>query len=143
MAKEPDPIKLLAAVPLFEDLSRKDLQSIARSGKEVTFAAGKVIVEEGATGVAFHLILSGEAKVTVKGRAKATLSHGDYFGEISLIDRGARTASVTAMSEVTTLTIASWAFLQIVDSTPALSRKLLQGLCRRLRESERTQAIRH
>ncbi|MHB8512875.1 MAG: cyclic nucleotide-binding domain-containing protein [Actinomycetota bacterium] len=135
-----DPIKMLSRVPLFEELSRKDLQAIARSSKEVSFAAGRKIVEEGQAGVAFHLILEGSARVSVKGKTKATLKAGDYFGEISLIDKGPRSATVVAQGPVRTLTLASWNFLQIVDRTPTIGRKLLQGLCKRIRESERSLA---
>lgn len=138
MAREADPIKLLGGVALFEGLSKKDLTMIERSSKQVSVAPGKTIVEEGTSGVAFHLILSGTAKVTVKGRTKATLGPGDYFGEISLIDRGLRSATVVATSPVTTLTVASWNFLQIIDTTPSIGRKLLAGLCKRIRESERS-----
>lgn len=137
-----DPVTLLAKVPLFEDLSKKDLRSIEEAAREVEFAAGRTIVEQGSSGVAFHLILSGKATVKVGGRSKAKLGPGDYFGEISLIDRGPRSASVVAESKVTTLSLASWNFMQIVDSTPTIGRKLLVGLCRRIRETE-TAGFRH
>jgi len=143
MAKALDPIKMLSKVPLFEDLSRKDLQSFVGSSREVEFPAGRVIVEEGTSGVAFHLLLQGKAKVTVKGRTKALLKPGDYFGEISLLDGEPRSATVVAESPVRTLTIASWNFLSIIDRTPTIGRKLLQGLCRRIREIERSDTHRH
>lgn len=136
MAK--DPITMLSKVPLFEDLSKKDLRAIEDAAREVDFAAGRTIVEQGTSGVAFHLILSGKAAVKVDGRTKARLGPGDYFGEISLIDRGPRSASVIADGPVKTLSLASWNFMQILDSTPTIGRKLLVGLCRRIREIEKT-----
>lgn len=143
MPTDADPTALLAAVPLFSDLSRKDVRTIQRVSKVVSHAAGRTIVEEGTAGAAFHLILEGKAEVSVRGRPKATLRAGDYFGEISLIDRGPRSATVTALTPVRTLAIASWDFLSIVDSTPTIGRKLLVGLCRRIRETEKAQALRH
>ncbi|MGH2829352.1 MAG: cyclic nucleotide-binding domain-containing protein [Actinomycetota bacterium] len=134
MAK--DPVTMLGKVPLFEDLAKKDLKAIEQTTREVEFPAGRTIVQEGTSGVAFHLILSGKAAVKVGGRAKATLGPGDYFGEISLIDRGPRSATVVATTAVRTLSLASWNFMQIIDSTPTIGRKLLVGLCRRIREIE-------
>lgn len=138
--KTRDPVDLLAKVSLFDGLSRKELQTIHRSAKEVHFPAGRTIVSEGSTGVGFHMIVSGNAKVLVKGRSRATLGSGDYFGEMSLIDRGPRSATVTATTDVTTLSLASWSFLSILDKNPTISRKLLTELCRRLRVAEKSHA---
>lgn len=143
MSKRPDPTAALAAVPLFEGLAKKDLKQILDASKEVSFAPGRTIVEEGTSGVAFHLILEGTARVSVKGRTKAKLGSGDYFGEISLIDRGPRSATVTADTEVHTLTLASWNFLSIIDHNPSIARKLLAGLCKRIRETEKAGSHTH
>jgi len=143
MAKRADPTAALAAVPLFEELSKKDLKTILDSSKEVSFAPGRTIVEEGTTGVAFHLIIEGTARVSVKGRTKAKLGPGDYFGEISLIDRGPRSATVSAETEVHTVTVASWNFLTLIDHTPTIARKLLTGLCKRIRETEKSATHTH
>ncbi|HVL89895.1 MAG TPA: cyclic nucleotide-binding domain-containing protein [Actinomycetota bacterium] len=143
MTKRADPTAALAAVPLFEDLAKKDLRQILDASKEVSFTAGRTIVEEGTTGVAFHLILEGTARVSVKGRTKAKLGPGDYFGEISLIDRGPRSATVSAETDVHTITLASWNFLSIIDHNPSIARKLLAGLCKRIRETERASAHTH
>ena len=143
MTKRANPTALLAAVPLFEELSKKDLKELLETSKEVSFAPGRTIVEEGTTGVAFHMITAGTARVSVKGRTKAKLNAGDYFGEISLLDRGPRSATVTAETEVHTLTIASWNFMALIDHSPALARKLLAGLCKRIRETEKSAAHTH
>jgi CRP/FNR family cyclic AMP-dependent transcriptional regulator len=136
--KTRDPLDLLAKVGLFDGLARKELQTVYRSAKAVHFPAGRTIVMEGATGVGFHMITSGKAKVTVKGRTRATLGPGDYFGEMSLIDRGPRSATVVATTEVDTLSLASWSFLTILDKNPTISRKLLIELSRRLRSLEKS-----
>jgi CRP-like cAMP-binding protein len=135
--KTRDPLDLLAKVSLFDGLSRKELQTVHRSAKAVHFPSGRTIVSEGATGVGFHMIVSGKAKVSVKGRTRATLGAGDYFGEMSLIDRGPRSATVVATTDVDTLSLASWSFLSILDKNPTISRKLLLELSRRLRTAEK------
>lgn len=135
--KTRDPIDMLAKVGLFDGLSRKELTTIYRSAKEVHFPPGRKIVTEGASGIGFHMIVGGKVKVSVKGRTRAMLGPGSYFGEISLIDRGPRSATVTADTEVTTLSLASWSFLSILDKNPTISRKLLTELCRRLRAAEK------
>lgn len=132
MAKDPI-VHSLKNVPLFEGLTQRELKLIAQSGKEVTHSPGRVIVEEGSNGVGFHLILEGRAKVSVRGKDRSSLNPGDYFGEISLIDRGPRMATVTATEPVRTLTLSSWSFMPLVERHPAIAKKLLMGLCQRLR----------
>lgn len=128
--------QMLGSVGLFEGLSSKELSQISKSAREVDFEAGSVIVKEGEEGVGFHLILSGRAKVTVGGRSRTTLGPGKFFGELSLIDRGPRTATVTAETGVRTLSLVSWEFLPLVEKTPSIARKLLVEMCRRLREAD-------
>jgi CRP/FNR family transcriptional regulator, cyclic AMP receptor protein len=130
------PVQMLAGVGLFEGLSSKELAQISKTGRRVEFPSGSVIVKEGEEGVGFHLILTGRAKVVVKGRSRATLGPGKFFGELSLIDRGPRTATVTAETNVTTLSLVSWEFLPLVEKSPSIARKLLLEMCRRLREAD-------
>jgi CRP/FNR family transcriptional regulator, cyclic AMP receptor protein len=138
MARKKTPAQMLGEVGLFEGLSNKELNQIYKASRRVVFPEGSVIVKEGEEGVGFHLITEGRAKVTVKGRARTTLGPGKFFGELSLIDRGPRTATVTAESDVTTLSLVSWEFLPLVEKTPSIARKLLFEMCRRLREADRS-----
>ena len=94
------PVDVLRRVPLFADLSKREAQQIARLFKERRFAEGETVVREGSGGAAFFLIDSGKATVSVDGKERATLEPGDYFGEIALIDEGARMATITAASEL-------------------------------------------
>ncbi len=71
--------------------------------------------------------------MTVHSKKKGSLGPGDYFGEISLIDRGPRMATVVADEPVTTLTLSSWSFMPLIERHPAIAKKLLLGLCNRLR----------
>src|ERR687896_843610 len=94
------PVEVLQRVPLFADLNKREVKQVARLFKRRSFAEGETIAKEGAGGGAFFLIDSGEAKVSVGGEERRTLTAGDYFGEIALIDEGARSATVTAASEL-------------------------------------------
>ncbi len=131
-------IEMLKSVPLFEGLSKRELDAIYRTGKQVEFEAGHDIVEEGATGVGFHLILDGEVDVLVGGRRRARLGRGDYFGEMSLLDGGPRSATCRTATDVTTLSLTPWAFISLVERTPSIPRKLLVELSKRLRALERS-----
>lgn len=130
--------KLLSSVPLFEGLSKRDVSRLVELGRETTFEVGREIVTEGNQGVAFHLILKGQARVLVGGRSRAKLVAGDYFGEISLIDQGPRTATVKAEVETTTFGITTWEFLPLLDANPKITRHLLTQLCSRVRAAEKS-----
>lgn len=131
-------IDVLGSVPLFEGLSKKELAQVSRLGKVVETPAGAVLVEEGSHGVGFHVILDGTAKVTVGGRKRATLKAKDFFGELSLLDRGPRTATVSAETPLRTLWLDSHDFLALVDRNPSIARKLLVEVATRLRGLERS-----
>ena len=131
-------LQLLGSVGLFEGLSQKELTQVHRQAREGEFSAGDVIVTEGETGVGFHLILSGRAKVLAGKRTIATLGPGDFFGELSLIDRGPRTATVVATSNLKTLSLVSWEFLPMLDRNPSIARKLLVAICGRLRNERKS-----
>jgi CRP-like cAMP-binding protein len=131
-------VDMLSSVPLFEGLSKRELDMIYRAAKETEFDPGHDIVEQGATGVGFHLILGGKADVLVGGRKRASLGPGDYFGEMSLLDGGPRSATVRTASHVRTLALTSWAFLPLLDKMPSIARKMLVELSRRLRGLEKS-----
>ena len=136
MAPLDDLAARLAAVPLFEGLSEKELAAVRRCASEVAHAQDHVIVREGATGAGFHLLLEGEAVVTQRGRELRRLRPGDYFGEIALLDGGERSATVTAASPLRTLSITAWEFKPLLEEHPLLTHQLLLELCRRLRALE-------
>jgi CRP-like cAMP-binding protein len=82
------------------------------------------------------VIGEGTAKVTVQGDERATLGPGDYFGEIALLDEGARTASVVAETDMITYAMTFWEFRPIVETDSRIAWKLVQALARRLREAD-------
>jgi CRP/FNR family transcriptional regulator, cyclic AMP receptor protein len=130
------PVEALHRVPLFADLSDREVAQIARTFKERRFADGETVTKEGLGGAAFFLIDSGEAKVSVGGKERATLGPGDYFGEIALIDEGSRSATLVASGELSCYGITLWEFRPLVHGNPEIAWKLLQALARRLRDAE-------
>ena len=125
----------LLRVPLLSNLPEADRDAIARLFTERTFAAGETVTKEGADAAAFYLIESGTATVTVGGAFRRTLEAGDHFGEIALIDGGARSATVTADSELVCQGITLWDFQPLVQRNPSMSWTLLQTLARELRQA--------
>jgi CRP/FNR family cyclic AMP-dependent transcriptional regulator len=130
------PVELLQRVPLFSDLERGELQRLARSFRERTFPSGTTVAGEGKTGAGFFVIESGEATVSVRGEERGKLGPGDYFGEIALIDDGARSATVTADSELRCYGLTSWEFRPLVESNASMAWKLLETMAKRLRAAQ-------
>ena len=130
------PLEVVQRVPLFADLNRREAQQVARLFKERRFSEGETVVKEGSGGAAFFLIDSGEATVSVGGRRRTTLKRGDYFGEIALIDEGARTATITASTDLVCYGLTFWDFRPLVQQNGAIAWKLLQSLAKRLRVAE-------
>ena len=134
----PPPVDLLERVPLFAGLERRELENLTRWFKERRFQAGDTVAAEGKGGVGFFLIEDGEARVTVRGEERGTLGPGDYFGEIALVDDGARTATVTAATDMRCHGLTPWEFRPIVENDPRIAWKLLKALAKKLREAEQT-----
>ena len=124
----------LSNVPLFSALSTRDLQKIARASDEVAVPKGKVLVEQGQTGREAFVILDGKAAVKRNGRKIATLGPGDQFGELALLDRGPRTMSVEAETDLDVLVLGQREFAGVIDEVPGLAQKLLASLAARVRE---------
>jgi CRP/FNR family transcriptional regulator, cyclic AMP receptor protein len=132
----PAPEELIRQVPLFANLSKSEMQGLSSSMKERQFDEGDTIAAEGATGVGFFIIDEGEAAVSVRGNEVRTLKHGDYFGEVALIDDGARTATITAKTPLKCYGITSWEFRPLVEDNAKLAWTMLQTIARRLRDAE-------
>lgn len=137
MRSKSQKLEALKRVPLFEGLSGAELKYILGETQEVMYSPGQTIVAEGQPGGRFYLIAEGQAKVTVGGRKRRNLGPGDYFGEMSLLAGGARTATVTAESHVKALAIASWNFLALMEEHFSMTRKIMGHLCRRISTLER------
>ena len=130
------PVELLQRVPLFGDFEPNELQRLARSFKERTFDAGSTVVGEGRTGAGFFVIESGEATVSTHGEERRKLGPGEYFGEIALIDEGARSATITADTDLRCYGLTSWEFRPLVESNASMAWKLLETMAKRLRAAQ-------
>ena len=132
MAKELD----LSKIWLFSTSSARDLRTIRRALEEVTVPPGRILCEQGTIGREFFLIVSGEASVRRNGRKIATLGPGQYFGELALLDRRPRSATVASETDMNLLVLGQRQFNGVLDAVPALSRKMLAAMATRLREAD-------
>jgi CRP-like cAMP-binding protein len=126
----------LSKIWLFSTSSAKDLRMVRKALEEVTVAPGRVLCEQGTIGREFFLIVKGEASVRRNGRKVTTLGPGDYFGELALLDRRPRSATVVSDTEMNLLVLGQRQFNGVLDAVPALSRKMLAAMATRLREAD-------
>ena len=127
---------LLRNVRLFSDLDERDLESLADEFNERRFAAGQKVALEGEGGLMFFVVESGELSVEVHGESVSTMGPGSAFGEIALIDRRPRTATVTAVSDVKAYGLPVFVFRPFVEARPQLAWKLLESMADRLAVAE-------
>jgi CRP/FNR family cyclic AMP-dependent transcriptional regulator len=132
----------LANVPLFTGLSKRDLQRVAKVSEEVQVEAGRVLVDQGRTGHEFFLIIDGRASVRKNNRKTADLGPGQYFGEMALLDRGPRSATVVAESPMTLLILGQREFSGVLDEVPSMAHKMLATMAGRLRDAD-SKALTH
>jgi CRP/FNR family transcriptional regulator, cyclic AMP receptor protein len=129
---------LLAQVPLFEGLSRRHLKQIADHADEISFREREIIVEADHPGGTFFVIVEGEVRVVRGDRTIARAGPGEFFGEISLLDGGPRTASVIAETPVVAIRLFKASFDKVVREEPSVAGRILAVVARRLREAEKT-----
>jgi CRP-like cAMP-binding protein len=126
------PIETLRRVPLFEDLDSTELQSVADLMHEANVPAGAVVTAEGGPGDGFFVIEAGEAEVTMEGQPRATMTAGDFFGEIALLMGSDRTATVTATSDLRCFALTPSDFRTLVEGNPSIAWKVIQSMAGRL-----------
>ena len=125
-------IELLKRVPLFAGCSRKELGEIALVADEIDVRAGKVLTREGDSGREFFVLVDGAAEVRRKGRKVRTLKAGDFFGEIALVSKRPRTATVSITTPATLLVVTDRAFRGLMEKMPSIQVKVLTALADRL-----------
>lgn len=137
MAADAATVSALGSTDLFSSLSRRSLKTVAECAKVISHPAGQQLVTEGQEGVGFHLIVDGTVSVVVGGEPRGRMSAGQYFGEISMIDGGPRSATITTETPVTMIYLSSWNFRPILKAEPEIARALLLVMCARLRAAEK------
>ena len=137
MASRSKHLEHLAEIPLFSALSKRDLQTIAKASNEITCEAGAVLVDQGDAGREAFVIIEGSATVKRNGRKVGVLGPGSSVGEMSLLDHGPRTATVTADTPMTVLVLSAREFGGVIEEVPGLAHKLLIELAKRVRELDR------
>jgi CRP/FNR family cyclic AMP-dependent transcriptional regulator len=123
---------LIRKVPLFARCSRAELKEIAMLADEIDLREGKEMTRQGAPGREFFVLLEGTADVKKDGRRVNTLGPGDFFGEIALVSREPRTATVIATSPVRALVITDYSFRRLLDDAPRVQTKVMEAMARRL-----------
>src|SRR5256886_13179986 len=125
-------IELLKGVPLFSKLNKRGLQDVAHIADELDLPTGKEMATEGDRGREFFVLLEGEAEVTRRGERINTMREGDFFGEIALVTKMPRTASVTATSDVRVLVITERDFDALLKKSPEVGRSVAEALAERV-----------
>ncbi|HEY3765389.1 MAG TPA: cyclic nucleotide-binding domain-containing protein [Gaiellales bacterium] len=134
-------LDLIASVPLFAGLDRREVGFLGRLMDEVDVADGKVLTREGATGGEFFIVLDGTIRIERDGRELNRLGKGDFLGEIALIDQGPRTATAVADGPARVMVLTSSAFNSMLSQNPGVESKVLRMLARRVRDLQPTAAL--
>jgi CRP/FNR family transcriptional regulator, cyclic AMP receptor protein len=136
MAVKTDPTESLRQVPLFSGLERKELAELAKLVKEMRYEPGASIVQTGAGGHGLYIIKEGRVSVVRDGQRVASFGPGQFFGEISVLDGGPRTADVKADTETVCLTLISWEVKPLLMENASMTYKMLLEMVKRLRAKQ-------
>ena len=125
-------VDLLKSVPLFAGCTKSELKQLASSTDEVDLRESYVLMREGRPGREFFVLIDGNVRVTVGDKKIADLSGGDWFGEIALLTKVPRTATITATSDVRALVLTDRSFRRVVETMPSIALKVLASVGDRL-----------
>ncbi len=132
MAPGPD----LSQIWLFSTATAKERRVLHKALEEVTVGPGRVLCEQDSIGREFFLIVAGTASVRHNNRKVRTLGPGQYFGELALIDRRPRSATVVSDTDMALLVLGQREFNSVLSTMPELSRKMLIAMAARLRDAD-------
>ena len=121
---------------LFSNCSKGELGAIRSSATRASLAAGQLVIKEDEPGTYFFVIVSGTAEVRRKGHRVARLGPGDYFGELSLLDRRPHAAAVVCTSDMELLVVSRRDFDRVLLSVPTIARKIMRSMAVRLQETD-------
>ncbi len=125
-------LQCLASVPVFSKCTKKQLQEIGEVATELLLPGGKVLTREGEVGFEVFMLLDGTASVTRSGAHVATLTAGDFVGELAVLSGHPRNATVTAETELRVLVLTHAGLDQLLDDIPGLAKDLLYEVSARL-----------
>lgn len=126
----------LASVPLLAGLNERVRKRLAEVGKRRAYAPGDSIVREGTAGTALYIVLSGRARVERGGEELGSVSTGDFFGELALIEEHPRSATIVATEETECLLFPAWEFTALLEEHPEVAIPIMRELIRRLHQRE-------
>jgi CRP-like cAMP-binding protein len=129
-----DKLEVLRGVPLFADLDERSLQAVAILAREVTFKAGEIFMLEGENGDEFYVLIDGTVRIERGDRTVRSMTAGGFLGEIALLEQRPRTATATATTDVRALEIRSHEFERLLDTLPAVHRRIRAAVDRRAHE---------
>jgi CRP/FNR family cyclic AMP-dependent transcriptional regulator len=135
MAVKTDPAETLRQVPLFSSLDKKELGMLAKLVKEQRYEPGTTIVQSGAGGHGLYIIKEGNVSIIQNGKTVATMGPGQFFGEISVLDGGPRTADVRADAPTVCLALISWEVKPLLMENAGMTYKMLLEMVKRLRST--------
>ena len=133
-----DLVMRLASVPMFSGCTKKELQAIAKTVRQIEHPAGSVIATEGEPGAGLFVIDEGDCDVTIGGKRVNQLHTGDFFGEMALLDGGPRTATVTATSDIKLYALTEWVFRGLLVEHPSIALRTLEAMAARLRSATKS-----
>jgi CRP-like cAMP-binding protein len=126
-------VEALKRVPLFAQLTRKELKFVASRTDEVSVPAGRLLIRQGHSSDSFYVLLDGEVDVEVDGKKRAGLKAGDFFGEISMLDRGEGTATIRTRTPARMMVMSHSQFRDAIKTSDSLLVKVLTAMGARLR----------
>jgi CRP-like cAMP-binding protein len=134
-------VELIRGLPLFELCSKRDLRRIAALAQERPLEPGTELIREGEPGTEFYVVVEGQIEVRRGKRRVASLGAGSFVGEIALLSRSPRTATVVATTPLVVLAIEGKSFVELLDSIPELWLKVARALAERVDADEAAEAL--
>jgi CRP-like cAMP-binding protein len=128
--------ELLQKVSMFSALNKKEVGRLAALAEERRVPSGTVLTKEGEPGDEFYVVAEGMAEATIRGRKVGSIPAGSFFGELSLLDRGPRTATVSAELPTRLVVLNAKDFSSVIEDVPAISLKIMRGLASRIRQAD-------
>jgi CRP/FNR family transcriptional regulator, cyclic AMP receptor protein len=134
----PDVAGMMGAAPIFSGLTDRQLKSLAKTAKVLSYPAGTRIVKQGEPGIAMYLLLSGSVEVRQGTRVLAQLRAGQFFGEMTLVDEQPRSADVVAVGPTECAVLSRWEFWGFARTEPEVLEGMMREMARRLRATDKS-----